>query len=71
MTFQNNLSQPFNPTKMSQENFLDIRSSLKQSDEISSIRAKIIGVGGAGVSLIDGLRFDNFDAVDNLAIDVD
>tara|TARA_B100002019_G_scaffold70155_1_gene60373 strand:- start:3444 stop:4724 length:1281 start_codon:yes stop_codon:yes gene_type:complete len=35
------------------------------------IRAKIIGIGGAGISLVDGLRFDNFDCVDNLVIDVD
>ena len=35
------------------------------------IRAKVIGVGGAGISLVDGLRFDNFDSVDNLALDVD
>ena len=56
---------------MSQENFLDICPSLHQGNEICNIKAKIIGVGGAGVSLIDGLRFDNFDAVDNLAMDVD
>ena len=56
---------------MSQENFLDICPSLHQGNEICNIKAKIIGVGGAGVSLVDGLRFDNFDAVDNLAVDVD
>ena len=35
------------------------------------IRAKIIGVGGAGLSLVDGLRFDNFQSVEHLAVDVD
>ena len=33
--------------------------------------AKIIGVGGAGLSLVDGLRLDNFKGVEHLVIDVD
>ncbi len=41
------------------------------SENSYGIRAKVIGVGGAGISLVDGLRFDNFDSVDNLVIDVD
>ncbi len=35
------------------------------------MRAMIIGVGGAGISLVDGLRFDNFDYVQSLVVDVD
>jgi len=56
---------------MSQDNFLDMCPTYKSGMDGSHIRAKVIGVGGAGISLIDGLRFDNFDAVDNLALDVD
>ncbi len=39
--------------------------------ETSPIRAKIIGVGGAGCSLVDGLRFDGFDSVRAVAMDID
>ena len=31
----------------------------------------MIGVGGAGLSLVDGLRLDNFTGVEQLVIDVD
>ena len=39
--------------------------------EGSPIRAKIIGIGGAGLSLVDGLRLDGFDAVRTVALDID
>jgi len=42
-----------------------------QSDSNSSVRAKVFGIGGAGVSLVDGLCLDGFDAVRTIAIDVD
>ena len=56
---------------MSQENFLDPNTSFSPANENPGIRAKIIGVGGAGLSLVDGLRFDDFHGVENLAVDVD
>ena len=55
---------------MIQENFLE-PSINSNSDDSPGLRAMIIGVGGAGISLVDGLRFDNFDYVQNLVIDVD
>ena len=45
---------------MSQENFLEPDPSFSPDNENPGIRAKIIGVGGAGLSLVDGLRFDDF-----------
>jgi cell division protein FtsZ len=56
---------------MSQENFLEPDTSFSPDNENPGIRAKIIGVGGAGLSLVDGLRFDDFQGVENLAVDVD
>ena len=52
-----------------QQTFLNASTFLKESG--SHVRAKVIGVGGAGVSLVDGLRLDGFDAVRNVALDVD
>ena len=56
---------------MSQENFLDQDTSFSPANENPGIRAKIIGIGGAGMSLVDGLRFDDFQGVDHLVMDVD
>ncbi len=58
-------------TTMSQENFLEQDTSFSLANENPGIRAKIIGVGGAGISLVDGLRFDDFQGVENLVVDVD
>jgi len=58
-------------TQMSQETFFDNSSNSTVLENSYGIRAKVIGVGGAGISLVDGLRFDNFDSVDNVIIDVD
>lgn len=56
---------------MTQDNFLEQESVFSSSNEHPRIRAKIIGVGGAGLSLVDGLRLDNFQSVEQLAVDVD
>ena len=56
---------------MSQDNFLDPESTFSPANENPSIRALVVGVGGAGLSLVDGLRLDNFQGVEHLAIDVD
>lgn len=56
---------------MSQDNFLDPESAFCSAHENPSLRALVIGVGGAGLSLVDGLRLDNFQGVEQLAIDVD
>ena len=56
---------------MSQENLFDQETTFSPANENTGIRAKIIGVGGAGVSLVDGLRFDDFQGVELLAVDVD
>ena len=56
---------------MSQENLFPKETNFSPENEIPGIRAKIIGIGGAGLSLVDGLRFDNFQSVEHLAIDVD
>jgi cell division protein FtsZ len=56
---------------MTQDNFLEQKSVFSSSNEHPGIRAKIIGVGGAGLSLVDGLRLDNFQSVEQLAVDVD
>ena len=54
-----------------QETFFETTDDSNLNNNSFGIRAKVIGVGGAGISLVDGLRFDNFDFVDNLIIDVD
>ena len=56
---------------MSQENLFDQETTFSPANENTGIRAKIVGVGGAGVSLVDGLRFDDFQGVEHLAVDVD
>ena len=56
---------------MSQDNLFPKETNFSPENEIPGIRAKIIGVGGAGLSLVDGLRFDNFQSVEHLAVDVD
>ena len=56
---------------MNQDTLFDEEKYSNSCDNLYGIRAKVIGVGGAGISLVDGLRFDNFDSVDNLVIDVD
>ena len=56
---------------MSQENLFPKETNFSPENEISGIRAKIIGVGGAGLSLVDGLRLDNFQSVEHLSVDVD
>ena len=56
---------------MNQENLFPKETNFSPENEIPGIRAKIIGIGGAGLSLVDGLRFDNFQSVEHLAIDVD
>ena len=56
---------------MSQENLFDQETTFSPANDNTGIRAKIIGVGGAGVSLVDGLRFDDFQGVEHLAVDVD
>ena len=54
-----------------QETFFETNDNSSLNNNSFGIRAKVIGLGGAGISLVDGLRFDNFDFVDNLIIDVD
>ncbi len=56
---------------MSQENFLDSDLSFSPANENPGIRVKVIGIGGAGLSLVDGLTLDNFHGVEQLAVDVD
>lgn len=56
---------------MSQEQLFSNDTNFSSDNEMPGIRAKIIGVGGAGLSLVDGLRFDNFQSVEHLAVDVD
>jgi cell division protein FtsZ len=55
---------------MLQQNFLEPGNNLNSQDKLG-LRSLIIGVGGAGISLVDGLRFDNFDFLQSLVIDVD
>jgi len=55
---------------MLQQNFLEPGNNLNSQDKLG-LRSLIIGVGGAGISLVDGLRFDNFDFLESLVIDVD
>ena len=56
---------------MSQETFFDLDKNSPIQNDMYGLKAKVIGVGGAGISLVDGLRLDNFDAVENLVIDTD
>jgi cell division protein FtsZ len=56
---------------MNQDTLFDEDKYSNSCDNFYGIRAKVIGIGGAGISLVDGLRFDNFDSVDNLVVDVD
>ncbi|MEK9772602.1 MAG: cell division protein FtsZ [Opitutae bacterium] len=56
---------------MNQDTLFEEENFQCSSENMYGIRAKVIGVGGAGISLVDGLRFDNFDSVDNLVMDVD
>ena len=56
---------------MSQDNLFEQDTSFSPANENPGIRAKIIGIGGAGLSLVDGLRFDDFQGVEHLAVDVD
>ncbi len=56
---------------MSQENLFPKETNFSPENEIPGIRAKIIGIGGTGLSLVDGLRFDNFQSVEHLVMDVD
>lgn len=56
---------------MSQDNLFEQETTFSPANENPGLRAKIIGIGGAGLSLVDGLRFDDFQGVEDLAIDVD
>lgn len=56
---------------MNQDTLFEDAKFCGTQDNSYGIRAKVIGVGGAGISLVDGLRFDNFDSVDSVAVDVD
>ena len=56
---------------MSQEKLFENNSETVSVHENTALKAKVIGIGGAGLSLVDGLRLDNFTGVDQLAIDVD
>lgn len=56
---------------MSQDTFFDLDKNSVIPNENYGLKAKVIGIGGAGISLVDGLRLDNFDAVENLVIDSD
>lgn len=56
---------------MTQEKLFEQDSSNLSVHENLALKAKVIGVGGAGLSLVDGLRLDNFTGVEQLVIDVD
>ena len=56
---------------MTQENLFEKDSRNVSVHENTALKAKVIGVGGAGLSLVDGLRLDNFTGVEQLVIDVD
>jgi cell division protein FtsZ len=56
---------------MTQENLFEKDSKTVDLSENIVLKAKVIGVGGAGLSLVDGLRLDNFTGVEQLAVDVD
>ena len=55
---------------MNQENLFPQETNFSPANEIPGIRAKIIGME-VGLSLVDGLRFDNFQSVEHSAVDVD
>ena len=56
---------------MTQENLFEKDGRNVSVHENIALKAKVIGVGGAGLSLVDGLRLDNFTGVEQLVIDVD
>ena len=56
---------------MTQENLFEKDGRNVSVHENTALKAKVIGVGGAGLSLVDGLRLDNFTGVEQLVIDVD
>ena len=56
---------------MTQENLFEKDSTTVSLHENTMLKAKVIGIGGAGLSLVDGLRLDNFSCVEQLAVDVD
>ena len=56
---------------MTQENLFEKDARKVSVHENTALKAKVIGVGGAGLSLVDGLRLDNFTGVEQLVIDVD
>ena len=56
---------------MTQENLFEKDSKNVSVHENTALKAKVIGVGGAGLSLVDGLRLDNFTGVEQQVIDVD
>ena len=56
---------------MTQEKLFEEDSQNVSVHENPALKAKVIGVGGAGLSLADGLRLDNFRGVEQLVIDVD
>ena len=56
---------------MTQEKLFEKDSQNVSVHENPALKAKVIGVGGAGLSLADGLRLDNFRGVEQLVIDVD
>ena len=56
---------------MTQENLFEKDSTTVSLHENTMLKAKVIGIGGAGLSLVDGLRLDNFSGVEQLAVDVD
>ena len=45
---------------MSQEKLFENNSETVSVHENTALKAKVIGIGGAGLSLVDGLRLDNF-----------
>ena len=56
---------------MTQEKLFEEDAQNVSVHENPALKAKVIGVGGAGLSLADGLRLDNFRGVEQLVIDVD
>ncbi len=56
---------------MTQENLFEKDCTTVSVQDNIMLKAKVIGIGGAGLSLVDGLRLDNFSGVEQLAIDVD
>lgn len=56
---------------MTQEKLFENDHQNTSVHENTALKAKVVGIGGAGLSLVDGLRLDNFTGVEQLAIDVD